>query len=166
MHTAWQHRSPDEMKRLQQLAQAAVGYDDKRGDQVVLENVAFSSNVDPAVPGNLARFTDGAQDLLRAQPTLPRAIATGLGILVLGMMVLRPLTKQTQQLLTAPVKPQLITAGKQAAQAPEPAAALASGATPMTTQQVFDRVSQQIKSDPRASTRLVGSWIGANEEEG
>ena len=47
MHTAWQHRSPDEMKRLQQLAQAAVGFDDKRGDQVVLENVAFSGNSDP-----------------------------------------------------------------------------------------------------------------------
>ncbi len=168
MHTAWQHRSPDEMKRLQQLAQAAVGFDDKRGDQVVLENVAFSSNADPAVPSGLSRFTDGAQDLLRAQPTLPRAIATGLGILVLGMMVLRPLTRQTQQLLTGSGKPQILAAGLQAA---THGADVADGSSvphgaPMTTQQVFDKVSQQIKSDPRSSTRLVGSWIGANEEEG
>ncbi len=165
MHTAWQHRSPDEMKRLQQLAQAAVGFDEKRGDQVVLENIAFSGNVDPAVPSGLARFTDIAQDLLRAQPTLPRAIATGLGILVLGMMVLRPLTKQTQQLFLGESKPQLLAAGLPVASVTEASTAPAAGA-PMTTQHIFDRVSQQIKSDPRASTRLVGSWIGASEEEG
>ena len=40
----WKPRSADEMRRLEELAQAAVGYDAKRGDQVVIENVSFSTN--------------------------------------------------------------------------------------------------------------------------
>ena len=47
--TVWKPRTQDEMHRLEQLAQAAVGFDEKRGDQVVMENVSFSSNA-PEVP--------------------------------------------------------------------------------------------------------------------
>ena len=83
------------------------------------------------------------------------------------MMVLRPLTKQTQQLMIAPGKAQLIAAGLQASASGAQAGLNApQQGAPMTVQHVFDRVSEQIKADPRASTRLVGSWIGANEEEG
>ena len=42
--TTWKPRSPEEMRRLEDLAQAAVGYDQKRGDQVVMQNIAFDSN--------------------------------------------------------------------------------------------------------------------------
>ena len=167
-HVAWQHRSPDEMKRLQQLAQAAVGYDEDRGDEVVLENIAFSGNSDPVPTSGVAHFAEGVQDFLRSQPALPRAAATLLGILVLGMLVLRPLTRQTQQLLTAPARPQLVAASSSEAVTSATTAAqvpvLAPGA-PFSTQQVFDRVSQQIKAEPQSGARVIGSWIAAGAEE-
>ena len=173
MHTAWQHRSPDEMKRLQQLAQAAVGFDGERGDQVVLENVPFSGNSDPGAVSSVARLTEGAQDLLRAQPALPRTVATITGLLLLGLMVLRPLTRQTMQLMQAPSHLQLPAADLPAAAHAVPAGAPATlsemtasnGGVFFTTQEVFDRVSEQIKAEPRSSTRLVSSWIGAGGEE-
>ncbi len=167
-HTAWQHRSPDEMKRLQQLAQAAMGFDESRGDQVVLENIAFSGNSDPAAVSGAARFAEQAQGILRAQPTLPRAMASLLGILVVGMLVLRPLTRQTQQLLAAPARPHLLAAAVPAqvtaAAGVGTAQPLGPGA-PLNTQQVFDKVSQQIKSEPNGGTRVIGSWISAGIEE-
>src|SRR3981081_3319294 len=43
-HLVWKPRSAEEMRRLEELAQAAVGYDARRGDQVVMQNVSFSTN--------------------------------------------------------------------------------------------------------------------------
>ena len=168
MHTAWQHRSPDEMKRLQQLAQAAVGFDDKRGDQVVLENIAFSGNSDPAPASGVARLTEGIQSFLRLQPALPRMLVSGLGILLLGMIVLRPLTRQTQQLLLPLAKPQLLSAPPESSKRTDVSQETASGGqgAPLSTQHIFDRVTEQIKAEPQASTRLIGSWISAGAEEG
>ena len=168
-HTAWQHRSADEMKRLQQLAQAAVGFDEARGDQVVLENIAFSGNSDPVAATGFAHFAEAAQDLLRSQPSLPRTVALLLGILLLGMLVLRPLSRQTQQLLSAPVRPQLLPAAASVTGASAEAAGVVSSVSagaPFNTQQLFDRVSEQIKAEPRGGTRVIGSWISANTEEG
>ena len=165
MHTAWQHRSPDEMKRLQQLAQAAVGFDEDRGDQLVLENVAFSGNTDPAAVSSITRLAESAQDLLRAQPALPRMFASGLGILLLGLLVLRPLTRQTQQLLTMPAMPRLLPAEAAVATAVAPAQASVGSGSSAMTQQIFDRVTEQIKAEPQSSTRVMGSWIGATAEE-
>lgn len=169
LHTAWQHRSPDELKQLRQLAQAAVGFDEKRGDQVVLENVAFTGNNDVPAASGFARFMEQAADLLRSQPTLPRAVVTGLGVLLLGLFVLRPLTRQTQQLLAAPIPVPLLSAPSSHS-IPKPGDAIAkaeagqgTAGAPISTQHIFDRVTEQIKAEPGNSTRLIGSWIGAPE---
>lgn len=170
MHTTWQHRSPDEMNRLQQLAQAAVGFDEKRGDQVVLENVAFSGNSDPGAVSGVGRLTEGAQDFLRAQPALPRTIATAVGLLLLGLMVLRPLARQTAQLMKA--QPQLLAPGLATAvpaigaveAAGQSETKTAAGAS-FSTHEIFERVSEQIKAEPCGSTRLFSSWIGASAGE-
>ena len=166
MHTAWQHRAPEEMKQLQQLARAAVGFDEKRGDEVVLENVAFSGNSDTVPAAGFAHVTESLTDMLRAQPTLPRAVATGFGILVLGLLVLRPLTKQTQQLLTAASPQALLTvsADSPAGKPAELAKLTPTTGAPLSTQHIFDRVTEGIKAEPQSSTRLIGSWIGAGEE--
>ena len=49
-HAVWKPRSSEEMHRLEELAQAAVGFDSKRGDSVVVENMGFSSNAAEAAP--------------------------------------------------------------------------------------------------------------------
>ncbi|WP_047487964.1 flagellar basal-body MS-ring/collar protein FliF [Terriglobus sp. TAA 43] len=163
LHTAWQHRTADEMKQLQQLAQAAVGYDEKRGDSVVLENLAFSGNNDDAPIAGWSRVMESTTELLRAQPMLPRALATLGGIVLLGMMVLRPITKQTQILL-APVSVRPMLAAKSAEQEIPNEASIRTSAG-VSTQHIFDRVTEQIKAEPKNNTRLIGSWIRAGSEE-
>src|SRR5580692_6705150 len=49
-HLVWKPRSADEMHRLEELAQAAVGFDTRRGDQVVIQNVSFSTNAPEVKP--------------------------------------------------------------------------------------------------------------------
>jgi flagellar M-ring protein FliF len=165
IHTAWQHRTPEEMKQLQQLAEASVGFDSARGDQVVLENFAFSGNSDMPPTGGMRRSLETFLDVLRTYPTLPRALATTLGVFLLGIFVLRPLAGQTRQLLTPPPAQPLLTA-------PSPsgigesldAGSAASAAPALSTQQVYERVTAGIRTEPQSSMRLIGSWIGAGEE--
>src|ERR1700722_19489692 len=57
-HVVWKPRSADEMRRLGELAQAAVGFDARRGDQVVMENVSFSTNAPEITPPAMDRVMD------------------------------------------------------------------------------------------------------------
>ena len=64
----WKPRSADEMRRLEQLAQAAVGFDTRRGDQVVVENVSFSTNAPEVKAPVMEQVMDEARTLARTQP--------------------------------------------------------------------------------------------------
>ena len=44
MPPVWQPRSPDELRNLTALAQAAVGFDTARGDVVTVQDLAFDDN--------------------------------------------------------------------------------------------------------------------------
>ena len=93
-HVVWTPRSPEEMQRLEQLARAAVGFDAGRGDQVVIENVSFSSNVPEATPTGLAKLSDQTSAVLHAQPGLVKTLCYSVLGLLLVMVVLKPMTRQ------------------------------------------------------------------------
>jgi flagellar M-ring protein FliF len=100
-HTVWKPRSPEEMRRLEDLAQAAVGYEMKRGDQVVMQNIAFDSNTPEAKPQGLERVVEGAKGLM--PPNLLRVGMIGLlGVLVV-LVVLKPMMGQMVATLREPL---------------------------------------------------------------
>ena len=99
------------------------------------------------------------------QPTLPRALATLVGIVLLGMLVLRPLTKQTQNLLLAPVPERPLLAATAADDVIADEAIIGRSGDNMSTQHIFDRVTEQIKAEPKNNMRLIGSWIRAGSSE-
>src|SRR6185437_7114237 len=115
-HMVWKPRSADEMRRLQQLAQAAVGYDAGRGDQVVMENISFSSNAPEMKPPLAVSVMRGARTLMASQPGLIRTLAIGICGVLLVLFVLRPVGKQVVVALREPL---LLTAGGNAAAAIE-----------------------------------------------
>ncbi len=171
--TMWKARTPDEMKRMEQLAQAAVGFETKRGDSVVLENLSFLTNTEDKAPAMLDRVGSQVKDLLRSQPSLLRTLGMGLCLLLLGFLVLRPLVKQTARLM----EPLRLPAPAAAEATPTEASLLPSGQeayTPVSlppmgvpssdAQTVFDRVTDHIKTEPAASARLMQAWISGNEE--
>jgi len=179
-HTVWKPRSAEEMRRLEQLAQAAVGYDPRRGDQVVMENVSFSTNSPQMKPPVMERVLEGARSLMDSQPGLMRTAAIGICGLLLIFFVLRPMARQVTETLR---EPRLLTSGanlgtvlgkeQEKMLPPEPdwrPEEEAMTPLPVMTraqrqqQGIFEHVSEHIRRDPTQSTRLLEGWIGSSEE--
>ncbi|MGO4213914.1 flagellar basal-body MS-ring/collar protein FliF [Terriglobus sp. 2YAB30_2] len=190
MHTVWHGRSSEEMRRLQQLAQASTGFDPKRGDQLVLENISFQTNSAEVPLTPLQRVTEQTQELIRTPGVLRTAGLVAMGLLLV-MFVLRPMVKQTAALMQEPEAPSLMAqqtpalaavgAGAAAGVLPitEPASLLAQGSpdTPVLTpvaglktenseeEMIFEQVKKQIRSEPKQSTRLLEHWIATDMDE-
>jgi flagellar M-ring protein FliF len=180
-HMVWKPRSADEMRRLEQLAQAAVGYDAGRGDQVVMENISFSSNAPEMKPPLLDSVMQGTRTLLASQPGMMRTLAMGICGVLLVLFVLRPVGKQVVVALREPL---LLTPGANASAAlgnqqermlpAEPewrrdeeddAIVLPVKSRAQRQQQgIFDHVSEHIRREPVQSTRLLEAWIGSTED--
>ncbi len=187
--TVWKPRTPDEMHRLEQLAQAAVGFDEDRGDQVVMENVSFSSNAPEMPATGIDKTLEQARSLLATQPaTLKTATIGLLGIMVV-MLVLKPVAGQVVASLKQPL---LLTEGH-SVEGVEEGRGIRSGmrragleggaegsspgglsgtpgasepaATPDSGPRIFDEVSAHIKRDPVHSTRLLEAWIAADGDD-
>lgn len=171
----WKPRSTEEMRRLEQLAQAAVGYDSRRGDQVVLENISFSTNAPEVPPPTMDRLLNEGKNLLQSQPGLLRNVTTALCGVLLVLFVLRPVGLAITSALRAPKV--LPTISSQVAMLP------ASGAMPgmdsdlpedfliprpqprsQLHQGIFEQVSEHIRREPVQSTRLIEAWIGTTPE--
>jgi flagellar M-ring protein FliF len=164
------------MRRLEQLAQAAVGFDVKRGDQVVVENVSFNSN-GPAVKTPLMeRIMEATRDLLRSQPGLGRMAIAGICGVLLILFVLRPVSHQMTTMLREPALlgagaktdeqtvSQAITTALTEDELEQPAKAKALQSSASYRQGVFDQVAEHIRREPAQSTRLLEAWIGSQEE--
>jgi flagellar M-ring protein FliF len=152
---SWQPRSSEEMKRLGDLAQAAIGYDAGRGDTVSVEDLPFDDQSSPAAP--------------LSQRLLSAAIQSGpllkYGTILLAMLALLVLIGRP---LMATVKPAAVAALNSA-----PSAALEDGlrAEPPTPEQiaaekqkqhvqlVFEQVTDHLRHEPAQSARLLQSWI-------
>jgi flagellar M-ring protein FliF len=156
--TARRKRTPEEMTAIEKLARAAIGVDDQRGDLLALENLSFQTapTLEPlAAPGKLDRYR-----LL----LLPWAGALRyLGITLLFIFV--------YAVVLRPVKKQALAAFRQIPQhlAPSLAAAPAGGAVAIelppgteesTRAQALKKdLSEKIKAEPAAASRLVQTWI-------
>jgi len=175
-HVVWKPRSPEEMHRLEELAQAAVGFDARRGDQVVMQNVSFSTNAPEVKPPVMDRLMEEMRGLLHTQPNLMRTAVIGICGVLLVLFVLRPVASQMTATLREPM---LLAAGANTAGAfEERAGAMATGddrneetllprpmnKTHQLQQGIFDHVSEHIRREPAQSTRLLEAWIGSSEE--
>jgi len=181
--TVWRARTPDEMKRLEELAQAAVGFDSRRGDQVVMENISFEGNApEPKVAG-FAKASEEAQNLLRTQPELLKTIGAGLLAVFLVMFVVRPVAKQAMVLLS---DQRQLTAGGMELALPAgsvmPQAVLSDGgeqsqgemgyvgskqrhSMTIDSAGVLEHVAEHIRTAPLQSTRLLEAWISDKGEK-
>jgi flagellar M-ring protein FliF len=180
-HAVWKPRSPEEMQRLEQLARAAVGFDSTRGDQVVIENVGFSSNTPEVATVGFAKVVDEADGVLQAQPGLLKMVSFSVLGLLIVVLVLKPMTRQMMTAL-AQAAPMALPAGQGGSQAGEAGGGFGGHAfgrgnmpsleemkaskRPSDAQGIFNHVSDQIRKEPAQSTRLLESWINAPAGDG
>lgn len=156
--SAGKSRSADDMKRLTDLAQSAIGFDAARGDQVSVEELAFDEKPAPPAPTLTTRVLDWTSQfgmLLRYATILT-------GLLAFFLLVARPVVRS---LLSAPAARARVSSPG-AGQLPVPARALQMTPEQQVEEQkkqraqaLFEQVTERVKSDPGPSTRLLESWI-------
>jgi len=178
--TVWKARTAEEMKRLELLAQAAVGFDEKRGDTVVMENLSFSSNVAEVAPSGIDKAVEQAKGLMSTQPGMMKTAVVGLLGLMLVLLVLKPVAGQMVTVMKEPLmlpgssgssmreetssrgggrKAELESSGGAQSWSELSAAQEDQGPS------MFDEVTGHIKRDPSHSTRLIEAWIAADGDE-
>ena len=158
----WQPRTAAEMQQLQMLAQATVGFDSQRGDQVTVENLSFLANAGQPQPGLATRLLDR----VGSSATLLRFALLAMAFLLGLIFIVRPVLKQMQQ-WTSPVH--TLTAGEsRSAELPAHAGemplldhteSLSEERQQAHAQVVFDKVAEYVRKEPAQSARLLQSWI-------
>ncbi len=149
-------RSADELRKIQELAQAAIGFDTARGDTVSVQNMSFQSGLtsEVAAPSPIDRARKTVSDF----SSVLRPAALLVLFLMVYLFMLRPIQKQalgTPKLVQA-------TASQIAAQ-PTPEQLAASPAADINPAQRAVQLKQQtielIKHQPVDTARAVQAWL-------
>jgi len=149
-------RSPEDMKQLEQIAQAAIGYDSTRGDVLTVQDMSFEqpAAIDIPAPSLVDRVRKGAADYAQL---IRYSLLFVLFILAYVLMI-RPVQKRALSMaLPAPeskngngVLDQL--AGHQLGAPP-------AIPEPNLVAILKDELIQMVKDAPIASTRAVQVWL-------
>ncbi|HVO57196.1 MAG TPA: flagellar basal-body MS-ring/collar protein FliF [Dongiaceae bacterium] len=158
-------RTLDEMKQIESLAKAAVGYDTKRGDLLSVENVAFATPPleVAAPPGKLQR----ALLVVERWTNLLRYAAIGLLFLAVYFFLLRPVKQQVIRILQPAGTAGLLpapggSAGSAEGLARSTPASVEAAAPGVDVQQAVNlkkHLSEKVKADPEGASRLIRNWI-------
>lgn len=159
-------RTAEEMKKIESLVKSAIGFDEARGDIVQVVNMPFA-RVDTTVG------TPAPQPLLGLDSTawfkIIEAGIFSLTALLIGLFVLRPLTKR----MFAPLSSTKIITTTTALPGPEssagalPAPADGSGESPSIPNKVENMIDiQRIEGQVReSSVKKVGEVVSSHPEE-
>jgi flagellar M-ring protein FliF len=153
----WQPRTADELHNLTALAQAAVGFDQTRGDALTVQDLAFDQNR-AAAPQPLPQQVLGEVEKAQEQVKYLALLMAVLAILLLGV---RPAIKRaaTLPLEAGRGKTRELARGEGAEAGALPAPPAELDPERLRTQEVFSQVTSQIKREPTQSSRLLQSWI-------
>lgn len=157
--TVRRKRTPEEMTAIEKLARAAIGVDEQRGDLLALENLSFqAAPIEPvAAPGKLDKY----RLLLQPWGGALRYLGITLLFLLVYAMVLHPVKKQAMaafrqipQQLAQPLAAPAGAAGALGGIELPPGSEEAKRAL-----QLKKELTDKIKTEPAAASRLVQTWI-------
>lgn len=161
-------RTPEEMKQIEDLAKAAIGFDAQRGDLFSLQNISFVQ-AQPELPPPAGKV-EKVMGFVERWTGVLRYAALFLIFLLVYLLVLRPVQKQVMGILKHPGQPAL-PEGQTAGLLPEGAGGVhaAPGAMLPAGQGVSSEVNDairlkkelvtKVKADPESASRLVQTWV-------
>jgi flagellar M-ring protein FliF len=149
----WQSRSPDELRNLTSLAQAAVGFDPGRGDILTVQDLPFDNNR-PQLPPNAAIQALNAAE---SSPLVLKYLVLLAAVLAVMGFGVRPAVRRMATI----VKSVPAATGRELA---TPRASLTPPEPPgdpqrVRAQQILEEVSGHLQREPAQSSRLLQSWI-------
>ena len=150
--------APEEIERYTSLVKEAVGFDEKRGDQVQVINASFS-DPGPAPGGDSEPFYNNP--MVRQ---LARQLLAGILVLVIALVVLRPMVKS---LLASAPKPKARAGGGELGNdapagtgRPGPAMApLPVSAQTAAYEQQISAARSLVAQDPQRAAQVVKEWV-------
>ncbi|MGD0482102.1 MAG: flagellar basal-body MS-ring/collar protein FliF [Terracidiphilus sp.] len=151
-----QKRSQDELNRIQELAEAAIGFDAKRGDTISVQNLSFDGNAtesDLPAP-NLA---SEVQKTVSDYSSLLRPLSL-LGLFLLAyLLVIRPVQKHAlrQSELTAGLQPAFAAANAQGL----PSESMDAIEVGRRAAQLKLQMSELAKQNPVDTAHAMQSWM-------
>jgi len=150
----WQSRSPEELRNLTALAQAAVGFDAARGDLLEVENLAFEDNGFQPPVSLLSKILSTAE----GSPVLIKYAALFAGLLVVVAFGVRPALRHARLGSSAKGGGRELPGHAESAafRPPEP---VEIDPARIRTQEIFEQVTDHLKREPTQSSRLLQSWI-------
>ena len=161
--TSRRKRTAEEMKEIEQLASAAIGIDTQRGDVLAVENLSFQELPleTPPPPSKPERW----RKLLEPWTWMLRYVALALLFLVVYWLILRPVKKQAitafRELPGKVIKVATPALSTGAAAGLEPALSTGDG---QKANQLKKLLTEKIKAEPAAASRLVESWVKGDDK--
>ncbi len=161
-------RTPDEMKQIQQLAEAALGIDAKRGDMLAVENLSFQEAPLESLPLPPSKI-EHWRSLIQPWTWALRYLGLAALFLVIYWLVLRPVKKQAvaafRELpgrVAGGLTPQVAGAGGVTLGGGEIAGIEEGGKRAV---QLKKQLTEKVKAEPEVATRLVQTWMQEGEKK-
>jgi len=153
-------RTPDELKQIEALAAAAIGFDEKRGDTLAVQNLSFQQI--PEKAAEPASRLDRIRVTLNDWSSLIRYGALLVLFLLSYLFLLRPIKKQAVAILGQlpdRAEAQLAAEIKAKELAGFPAGAAAWSEAERRTVGLQKQLAEKVKSEPAVTGRMVQNWL-------
>jgi flagellar M-ring protein FliF len=151
----WQSRSPEELRNLTALAQAAVGFDSGRGDNLSVQDLPFDGNREQTQVSAVGTVLASAE----RSPLLLKYVALLAAILVVMTLGVRPLLRRLAAVARNAPAPETKELAAARTAALNPPGAPAADLQRTRAQQILEEVSGHLKREPAQTSRLLQSWI-------
>jgi flagellar M-ring protein FliF len=148
-------RTPEELNQIKELAQAAIGFDEKRGDTISVQNLSFdadATDLDVAAPGWTAQVQKTVNDYSSAL----RPLSLLLLFVLAYIFVLRPVQKHALSATNLPSDAEPFLASTRVEALPGATAELPG---PVRAAQLKQETVELIKQKPQHTTRAVQAWL-------
>jgi len=153
----WQPRTAEELRNLTALAQAAVGFDQSRGDALTIQDLAFEQNRAAAPPALPQQILTAAE----SSPVLVKYLALLMATVVILFFGVRPALKRAAAVHadTGKGMPHQLGPGEVAPASALPISPVEVDPERARSQEIFNQVTAEMKREPTQSSRLLQSWI-------
>lgn len=136
-------RSEEDIKRYREIVMAAIGYNEDRGDRVIVESIPFETAVEELPPEKI--------DYLNIAISLLKYIIPLVAIALIILFVIKPII----EILKSPPK---AMRAKEVVVAPS-VAVVAPGAPPPPEDLTKEEVLEMAKKDPRKAAMILREWM-------
>jgi flagellar M-ring protein FliF len=155
-----QKRTPDELNKIRELAEAAIGFDAKRGDTISVQNMSFDANSSETDLAPVT-WTTQVQKTVSDYSSLLRPLSLLVLFMLAYVLVLRPVQKHalsTNQ-LAAGAQPALAAAAANA----QPLTAAEIGPGIHRAAQLKAQTVDLVRQKPVDTARAMQAWMREGE---